>query len=86
MTLNDKLTSWRTKRLTYFYPIFSQPKSEYRPIEFAQAQAICIHQVNNQTNLKSVATMTLCFIYYMCPVHLLFHNFHSIISFSKITW
>ncbi len=61
MTLNDKLTSWRTKRLTYFYRIFSQPKSEYRPIEFAQAQTIYIHQVNNQTNLKSVATMTLCF-------------------------
>ncbi len=67
----------------FLYRIISQPKSEYRPIEFVQKQAIYIHQVNNQTNLKSVVTMTLFLIYSMCLVHLLFHNF--IIRFSKIT-
>ncbi len=59
MSLNDKLISWCPKRFTYFYRIISQPKSDYRPIEFVQTQqAIYIHQVNNQTNLKYVATMT----------------------------
>ncbi len=48
------------KTIDIFLPIISQPKSEYRPIEFVQTQAIYIHQVNNQTNLISVATMTLC--------------------------
>ncbi len=71
------------KTIDIFLPDFSQPKSEYRPIEFAQAQAICIHQVNNQTNLNLWRRWRYVFIYYMCPVHLLFHNFHSIISFSK---
>ncbi len=55
MSLNDKLISWCPKRFTYFYRIISQPKSDYRPIEFVQTQqAIYIHQVNNQTNLKYV--------------------------------
>ncbi len=85
MSLNDKLTLWSAKQLTYFYTgLFLNPKANIRPIEFVQKQAIYIHQVNNQTNLKPVVTMTLFLIYSMCSVNLLFHNF--IIRFSKITW
>ncbi len=35
--------------------------STQKPISNQTQQAIYNHQVNNQTNLKSVATMTLCF-------------------------
>ncbi len=49
------------KTIDIFSTVFFLNPKANRPIEFAQAQAIYIHQVNNQTNLKSVATMTLCF-------------------------
>ncbi len=49
---------WGAKRLTYFYRVISQPISEYT---FFKHKKQYIHQVNNQTNLKSVGTMTLCF-------------------------